>query len=124
MVCNSGTRGEAFESCIARHSTIQGRAFPMVFFKKLLLWAVIGGILYFFLSFHLIYIEKRVKLLKKSELTLEYTFYSANLKTNKTILSVDMLREDGIGDLLVEMGRISEEEMESLMDRIEEEDEY
>jgi len=96
----------------------------MVFFKKLLLWAVIGGILYFFLSFHLIYIEKRVKLLKKSELTLEYTFYSANLKTNKTILSVDMLREDGIGDLLVEMGRISEEEMESLMDRIEEEDEY
>jgi len=96
----------------------------MVFIKKLFLWAVLGGILYFFLSFHLIYIDKSVKLLRKSELTLEYTFYTANLKTNKTILSVDALREDGIGDLLVEMGRISEEEMESLVDRIEEEDEY
>ena len=92
----------------------------MVFFKKLLFWAVLGGILYFFMSYHLIYIENSVKLLKKSELTLEYTFYSANLKTNRTILSVDVLREDGIGDLLVEMGRISEEKMESLVDQIEE----
>ena len=80
----------------------------MVFFKKLLFWAVLGGIIYFFLSFHIIYIEKSLRLLKKSELTLEYTFYSAELRTNRTVLSVDMLREDGIGDLLVEMGRISE----------------
>lgn len=124
MICNSGTRGEAFESCIARHSTVDGRAFPMVFFKKLLFWAVIGGIIYFFLSFHLIHIGKGVKLLKKSELTLEYTFYSANLKTNRTILSVDVLREDGIGDLLVEMERISEQEMESLVKEIEAGDRY
>ncbi len=92
----------------------------MVFFKKLLLWAIIGGILYFFLSYHIIYIDKSVKLLKKSELTLEYTFYSANLKTDKTVLSVDALREDGIGDLLVDMGRLSEVEMETLVEQIEE----
>ena len=96
----------------------------MVFFKKLLFWAVLGGIIYFFLSFHIIYIEKSLRLLKKSELTLEYTFYSAELRTNRTVLSVDMLREDGIGDLLVEMGRISEEEMESLVDQIEAGDRY
>lgn len=91
----------------------------MVFFKRVLFWAVLGGILYFFLSFHIIYIEKKVKLLRKSELTLEYTFYSADLKTNRTILSVDALREDGIGDLLVEMGRISEEELRRLENQIE-----
>jgi hypothetical protein len=94
----------------------------MVFLKRVLFWAAMGGILYFFLSFHIIYIDKSINLLKKSELTLEYTFYSADLKNNKTILSVDALREDGIGDLLVEKGRISEEKMQSLVDQIEKED--
>lgn len=96
----------------------------MAFFKKLLFWAVLGGIIYFFLSYHIIYIGKGLKLLKKSELTLEYTLYSANLKTNRSILAVDVLREDGIGDLLVEMGRISEQEMESLVKEIEAGDRY
>ena len=104
--------------------TTQGRAFPMTFIKKLLLWAILGGILYFFLSYHIIYIDNSLKLLKKSELTLECMFYSAELKTSKTILSVDILRENGIGDLLVEMGRISEEEKESLLDQIEGRDRY
>ena len=96
----------------------------MVFFKKLLFWAIIGGIIYFFLSYHIIYIDKSLRLLKKSELSLEYTFYSADLKTDKTVLSIDALREDGIGDLLVEMGRLSEEEMKTLVEKIEEGDRY
>ena len=96
----------------------------MTFFKKLLWWAAIAGTLYFFLSYHIIYIEKSVKLLKKSKLTLEYTFYSAELKNNRTILSVDMLREDGIGDILVEVGRMSQKEMENLVAQLKEEDEY
>jgi hypothetical protein len=96
----------------------------MVFLKRVLFWAAMGGILYFFLSFHIIYIDKSINLLKKSELTLDYTFYSADLKTNKIILSVDALREDGIGDLLVEKGRISEEEMQSLVHKIEGRDRY
>ena len=124
MIGDSGAEGKAFESCIALHSTTQGRAFPMVFFKKLLFWAIIGGIIYFFLSYHIIYIDKSLRLLKKSELSLEYTFYSADLKTDKTVLSIDALREDGIGDLLVEMGRLSEEEMKTLVEKIEEGDRY
>ena len=96
----------------------------MVFFKKLLFWAILGGILYFFLSYHIIYIDKSVKLLKKSELTLEYTFFSADLKTDKTVLSIDVLREDGIGDILVESGRLSEEEMKTLVEEIEEGNRY
>ena len=96
----------------------------MVFFKKLLFWAILGGIIYFLLSYHIIYIDKDLRLLKKSELTLEYTFYSANLKTNRSILAVDVLREDGIGDLLIETGRINKEEMERLVKQIEAGDRY
>ncbi len=122
MIDDFGARGEAFESYIARHSTTQDKAFPMVFFKKLLFWAILGGILYFLLSYHIIYINKSLKLLKKSELTLEYTFYSVDLKNNKAVLSVDTLRKDGIGDLLIETGRMTEEEMERLLYKIEEKD--
>jgi hypothetical protein len=90
--------------------------------KKILIWAVLGGVLYFFLSFHLIFIDSTVKLLRKSSLTLEYTFFNAKGKTNATILSNDDLRENGIGDLLVEMGKMSDEEYERLMRKYEEED--
>ena len=119
----------------------------MAFLKKLILWGAIAGTIFFFLSYHIIYIDKSIKLLKKSKLSLEYTFYSASLsdtgtirsidnsredairdfqvkKENRTILSIDNLREAGVGDLLVEMGRMSQEEMESLVAQIEGEAEY
>ena len=91
--------------------------------KKFLIFAVLGAILYFFLSFHLILIEGTIKLLRKSSLTLEYTFFNAKLKTNATILANDDLREDGIGDLLVEMGKMSDEEYERLLSKYEYEEE-
>ena len=56
-----------------------------------------------------------VKLLKKSELTLNYTFFSAQGKSHKKIIGIDALREDGIAELLLDMGRISEREYEFLM---------
>ena len=92
--------------------------------KKLAIWIVIGAVLYFLLSYHFIFIDNTVKLLKKSSLTLNYTIFSIKKKSNKSILSIDVLREDGIGDLLVEMGRMSEEEMEMLVAEIEEEEQY
>lgn len=92
--------------------------------KKLTIWIILGAVLYFLLSYHFIFIDKTVKLLKKSSLTLNYTIFSIKKKSNKSILSIDVLREDGIGDLLVEMGRMSEEEMEMLVAEIEEEEQY
>ncbi|UCF56970.1 MAG: hypothetical protein JSW15_00315 [Deltaproteobacteria bacterium] len=86
----------------------------MKFSKKLAIWIVLGAVFYFLLSYHFIFIDNTVKLLRKSSLSLNYTIFSAKGKTNKSILSIDELREDGIGDLLVEMGRMSEEEMERL----------
>ncbi|MGD9039905.1 MAG: hypothetical protein PVH82_09745, partial [Desulfobacteraceae bacterium] len=68
---------------------------------------------------HVIFIENTVRLLKKSRLTLNYTLFSTKAKTNESILAIDELREDGIGDLLVEEGRLSEEELQRLLDKIE-----
>ena len=87
--------------------------------KKIFIFGILGGILYFFLSFHLILINNTIKLLRKSSLTLNYTFYNAKGKTNAIILSVDDLREDGIGDLLVEMGNMSERQYTTLMRKYE-----
>lgn len=88
----------------------------MTFRKKILVWGSLAVILYFLLSYHFIFFGiSAVKPLKKSKLTLEYTFFNAKGKTNKTIMAIDDLRNDGIADLLVEMGMMSEEEKESLM---------
>ena len=78
--------------------------------KKLLLLVVLGAIFCFLLSYHVILTNRHTRLLKKSTLTLEYTFFSTKGKSNKTILAIDALREDGIGDLLKKEGLMSEEE--------------
>ena len=88
--------------------------------RTMSIWIVLGAILYFFLHFHLIFIDNTIKLLKKSKLTFNYTFYSAKGKTNAVILTEEALREDGIGDLLVKMGKMSDEEYERLLMKYEE----
>jgi hypothetical protein len=88
--------------------------------KKTLVWGVVGAVFYFLLSFHIIFVGSKVKLLKKSSLTLEYTIFSTQGKSNESILRVDDLRRDGIGELLVSMGRLSEEELDLLLQKLEE----
>lgn len=91
----------------------------MKFRKKLLIWVIVGAVIYSLLSYHFIIVGNTVKLLKKPSLTLKYTIFSTKGKTNEAILSIDELREDGIGDLLVEEGRLTEEELEVLLRKIE-----
>ncbi len=78
--------------------------------KNLLLFVVLGAILYFLLSYHVILTNRSTRLLRKSTFTLQYTFFSTKGKSNKTILARGALREDGIGDLLKKEGLMSEEE--------------
>jgi len=78
--------------------------------KKLLLFVVLGAIFYFLLSYHVILTNRSTRLLRKSTFTLQYTFFSTKGKSNKSILAIDALREDGIGDLLKKEGLMSEEE--------------
>ena len=96
----------------------------MKFRNKIIVFSIVGVVLYFLLSYHFIIIDNGVKLLKKSSLTLEYTIYSAKGKTNVVIMAIDDLREDGIGDLLVEMKKMSEENLELIMLKYEEEEDY
>ena len=52
--------------------------------------------------------------MNKDRLTSDYTFVYASNKSAESILRIDTLREAGIGDILVEIGKISEDEKESL----------
>jgi hypothetical protein len=90
----------------------------MPFWKKLILWSGLAAVLYVVLSFHFVFFGwKDIKILRKSELTLSYTFFSAQGKTNRVILKIEPLRRDGIADLLVEAGRMNEEQKEALLAR-------
>jgi hypothetical protein len=89
----------------------------MTFKKKIFYWAIALAAAYFLLSYHFIFFGKRPRLLKKSHLTLNYTFFSIQSRPNKKIMSIDDLREDGIADLLVDEGRMSEEERDLFLER-------
>jgi len=81
--------------------------------KKLTLLIIVAAISYFLLSYHIIIIEgdiRQTSLLKKSTFTLKYTVFSTKGTSNKAILGIDILRENGIGDLLIKEGLMTEEE--------------
>lgn len=84
----------------------------MYFLKKIMIFAIIAGALYLLLGYHYIVIENSVKMLKKSELTLKYTFISTKSRTMESILSIKELWDDGVGDLLVEEGKITQDELD------------
>jgi hypothetical protein len=78
----------------------------------------IGGVLlligYFLASNHVIFYEKKVNFLEKSYLTYEYTFFNLTDKDPEDVMRIDNLREDGIGDLMVDLGLLAEFEKQSL----------
>lgn len=92
----------------------------MHFLKKILIIGIIAAALYALLGYHYIVIGKSVKILKKSELTLKYTVFSTKAKSTEAILSVPELWKDGIGDLLLKEGEITEEELEAYKYKLEE----
>lgn len=84
--------------------------------RKLVIWAVILACGYFVLSNHFIFIGKDLRVLKKSHITLEYTLFSTQGKSIESIMDVDELRKDGIGKLLVEAGKITEDQLEVILE--------
>jgi hypothetical protein len=95
--------------------------------QKRIVKYIITGILlligYFFASHHIIINEREFSTLKKSYLTFEYTFYNVTDRDPEDVMRIDLLREAGIGDLLVEMGLLGEMQKEKLEDRYDNEDE-
>lgn len=88
----------------------------MRFRKKILVWGILAGALYFLLSYHVIFIGRHIELLKKSSLTLDCTFFSTHGRKIGEILSNDALRKDGIANLLVRAGMITPEERDHYME--------
>ena len=93
--------------------------------KRYIFWGIILGILYMLLNYHFIFFGRDVKLLRKSHMTLEYTFYNATNRPVEKILEEDALREDGIGDILLDMGLIDENTLNRILAKYDYEmDEY
>ncbi len=82
--------------------------------KQYLLIAAAAALLWFVLDNHFIIDGHRVHLLKKSTLNLHDTFVSLDNKRPESILQNEKLREAGIGDLLVELGIITEDKKSQL----------
>jgi hypothetical protein len=86
--------------------------------KNRIIRTAVGAILlycgYFLASHHIIIIEKDFTTLPKNELTFEYTFYNLTGKDPEDVLEIDMLRDAGIGDLLVELEWLTEDERQGL----------
>ncbi|MDP2861738.1 MAG: hypothetical protein Q8N95_02990 [Desulfobacterales bacterium] len=91
--------------------------------RNYILIAILAYGLYFVVDHHFIMDGKDFYLLKKSELTLSYTFYNIKDRKIESIMEIDDLRNDGIGDLLVEIGLITEEKKNKLEAKFDAEDE-
>jgi hypothetical protein len=91
--------------------------------RNYILIAIAAYGVYFVLDHHFIMDGKDFYLLKKSELTLSYTFYNIKDRKIESIMEIDDLRNDGIGDLLVEIGLITEENKNNLEAKFDAEDE-
>ena len=85
--------------------------------KKLVIWVVILACGYFILSYHFIFIGSDLRLLKKSKLTLECTVFSTQGKSIESIMNVDDMRKDGIGDLLIEAGKITQDQLDAILEK-------
>jgi hypothetical protein len=78
--------------------------------KQYILIGILAVAGYFIMSNHIIFYGKDVHLLKKTSLHLHYTFFSLKEKKPANVMQIHYLREAGIGDLLVELGIIDEEQ--------------
>ena len=78
--------------------------------KKYILIGLLAYGVYFILDHHFLFEGKKFYMLKKSEPSLEYTFFNMTDRRTESIMKIDALRHDGVGDLLVELGKITEEE--------------
>ena len=94
--------------------------------KSYILIGIFLALGYFISNYHIIFYKLNnnlgFDLLTKSYLTLEYTFFNVTTKRPEDIMKIDLLREAGIGDLLVEVGKLTEGKRQELEAKFENED--
>ena len=95
--------------------------------KKFIIVAAIGGLIYFLLSYHLVFFGREVKLLPKSVMTMNETFVNVefdDLTTPKVFLRQNPdSRRDGIGPMLVERELITDDELSKVESELDAEQE-
>jgi hypothetical protein len=82
--------------------------------KQYILIVALAVAAYFIMSNHFIFYGTNVHLLKKPSLHLHYTFFSIKEKKPSSVMKIDYLRDAGIGDLMVELGMIDQEQRAKL----------
>ena len=82
--------------------------------KQYFLIALAATALYFVLDNHFVIKKNQVYLLQKTSLNLHDTFVSLDNKRPETVMKSDDLRDAGIGDLLVELGMLTDEKKSQL----------
>lgn len=94
--------------------------------KKYIIFAVIGAVFYFLLSYHFVIFGRTVKLLEKEELSMTETFVNVAIDELTTPLVIlrqhPETRRDGLGELMVEMEVITETELYNLEARLDQEE--
>lgn len=82
--------------------------------RNLIIMGILLGGVYFLASRHIVMHETEFGIIKKQELTFEYTFVNLTNRRAEDIMRIDVLREAGIGDVMVDMGLISEANRDEL----------
>ena len=82
--------------------------------KQYFLIALAAAALYFVLDNHFIFKKNRIYLLPKLTLNLHDTFVSLDNKRPETIMENEDLRDAGIGDLMVDLGMLTDEEKQKI----------
>jgi hypothetical protein len=82
--------------------------------KQYLLIALAAAALYFVMDNHFVMKKNRFYLLQKTSLNLNDTFVSLDNKRPETIMENDDLRDAGIGDLMVQLGMLTDEKKSQL----------
>ena len=90
----------------------------MASLKKLFTLGIICLIGYFILGYHDIVVDRSVKPLRKTELSLKYTVFSTKAKPVEKALEVPELWNAGVGELLVKEGKMTAEELEAYAARV------
>jgi len=85
---------------------------------------LVGYVLYFIMTHHIIMFGRDFEILKKEKPDLAHSFYSPGDRKEIQYLGLDNilanedLRNAGLGEILVDRGLISEEELENTLNKI------
>ena len=90
--------------------------------KQYLLIAIAIFGFYYLLSHHFIFTSwNTFDILPKQELTLKYTFYSLKQANPEAVLRIDVLRDAGIGEIMLDKGMLPEYKYDQILRKIDSE---